>query len=649
MRFGRVGGRPYRVRVRQLPVPDPGTPPLSSPAAFLWWIARRQAALLTGAIAVGIVAAVSAAVMPYLVGRIVDGGLQDGLGAELWRGLGVIAAVGLVQAVANVWGHRLDVENWLRAAYRASQLVGHHVTRTGDQVTSVLPTGEVVATVATDSHWLGQLYANAARAVGSVFAYVVVAVVLMRTSTPLGLLVLLGLPVVVASLAFLVKPLQRRQHIQREAQGKLTTLGADTVSGLRILRGIGGEETFAARYRAQSQEVRKAGVHVAQTQSLLDALQTLLPGAFIAIVVWMGSHLAIAGEITTGELVACYGFAAYLTQPLWTAVEVMRIVTRVVVGSRKILAVLRVPTVAAGPAAGAPAASPREGDDILDEASGLVVRPGRLLALVSADPDESAAVALRIGRLGQGSAADEGAVPGPAVRWGDVALGDLPLAQVRERIVVAESTPTLFTGSLVEELDVRGAATEAELLAALRVADAGDVLDSVPGGLAGDIEEKGRSLSGGQRQRVALARALLTEAEVLVLVEPTSAVDAHTEARIARRLAQARAGRTTVLVTASPLVLDVADEVALLADGRVAARGRHRELMDGHDAASQAYRAVVSRTAGDDDADSADSADSAAGEPIDRAAGAHDTEPTNGAEPDEAQPKKEDSREAARR
>lgn len=613
--------------VRQLPVPDPGTPPLSSPAAFLWWVARRQAGLLTAGVAVGIVGAVTAAVMPYLVGRIVDGGLEDGLGAELWKGCAVLAAVGLVQLVANVWGHRLDVENWLRSAYRTSQLVGHHVTRTGDRVTAELPTGEVVATVATDSHWLGELYANTARAIGSVAAYAVIAVVLMRTSTPLGLLVLLGLPVVVVSLAFLVKPLQRRQLAQREAQGRLTTLGADTVSGLRILRGIGGEEVFAGRYRAQSQRVRRAGVHVAQTQSLLDALQTLLPGAFLAIVVWVGSHLAIAGEITTGQLVACYGFAAYLTQPLWTAVEMMRIVTRVVVGTRKMLAVLRVPAVAdsvgAGDDAGHGAASPRPGDEIVDEASGLAVRPGLLLALVSADPDESAALALRIGRFGAPDAPDATeAGMRPAVRWGGASLDDLPLAEVRERIVVAESTPTLFTGPLAEELDVRGRATEADMLAALHVADAADVLDSVPGGLAGEVEEKGRSLSGGQRQRVALARALLTEAEVLVLVEPTSAVDAHTESRIAQRLARARAGRTTVLVTASPLVLDVADEVALLVDGRLVARGRHRELMDGHDAAAQAYRAVVSRTSGED--------------------AAHPT--TTG-----AAPTKEDSREAARR
>ena len=145
---------------------------------------------------------------------------------------------------------------------------------------------------------------------------------------------------------------------------------------------------------------------------------------------------------------------------------------------------------------------------------------------------------------------------------------------MRERIVVAEATPHLFSGLLEEELDVRGSATQDDLLRVIATADAQDVLDSVPDGLAGELPEKGRSLSGGQRQRVALARALLIDPEILVLVEPTSAVDAHTEARIAARLADVRRGRTTLVVTASPLVLDHVDEVAFVQDG-VVRRPRH--------------------------------------------------------------------------
>jgi len=525
-----------------------------------------------------------------------------------------------VGAVANVVGHRIDVQNWLHAAFRTSQLLGYHVSRTGDAVTEKLPTGEVVATVASDSLRLGEVYYISARFVGGVVAYVVVAFLLLDSSVTLGVAVLVGLPVVASALALVVRPLQRRQAAQRAAQGRLTTLGADTVSGLRILRGIGGEDVFVGRYREQSQLVRATGVKVAQTQSALDALQVLLPGLFVAGVVWFGARLAISGEITAGQLVTFYGYAAFLTEPLTTATKAVQSTIRAVVGVRRILAVLRVPVTGADPehlsigSEGAAAGSTGRTDstdstgsraavDLVDEASGLHVRAGSVTAVVGADPEETARIAARLGMLGRPSdlhTPDAASSGGRArVLLGGVPLTDLGRPEVRRRVVVAESAAQLFTGTLREQLDVRGGAPTEALLRALQPADGHDVLTSVPGGLEGDVEEKGRSLSGGQRQRVALARALVAEPEVLVLVEPTSAVDAHTEARIARRLAEARDGRTTLIVTVSPLVLDQVSEVAFVRDGRVARQATHRALLAAKDPVGAAYRRVVSRAAGE--------------------------------------------------
>jgi ABC-type multidrug transport system fused ATPase/permease subunit len=592
--------------MRSLPYAHPGTPPLTTPAAYLWWVARRQGWLLLAGAAVGTIGVVSQAALPYLLGRTVDTGLDSGLSQVLWASAALMLGVGFVGAVANVVGHRIDVQNWLRAAYRSSQLLGHHVSRTGDAVTAELPTGEVVATVASDSLRLGEAYYISARFVGGVVAYVVVAFLLLDTSVTLGVAVLVGLPLVAAALGLVVRPLQRRQAAHRAAQGRLTTLGADTVSGLRILRGIGGEDVFVARYAEQSQRVRAAGVQVARTQSVLDALQVLLPGLFVAGVVWFGARLAITGEITAGQLVTFYGYAAFLTEPLTTATKMVQSTIRAVVGARRILTVLRVPLTGADPEhldrehldsehpnsehlGDAPVA--RGPVDLVDEASGLRVAAGSLTALVSADPAETTRTAARLGALG-----DLGA---GRVVLGGVPVDALPRAQVRQRVVVAESTAQLFTGTLWDQLDVRGGATAEILLAALEAADGHDVLTSVPGGLGGTIEEKGRSLSGGQRQRVALARALVADPEVLVLVEPTSAVDAHTEARIAGRLAGARAGRTTVVVTTSPLVLDQVDEVGFVIDGVVVRQATHRSLLAGTDAVAAAYRRVVSRASGE--------------------------------------------------
>jgi ABC-type multidrug transport system fused ATPase/permease subunit len=578
--------------VRSLPLDDPGTPPLSGPVRYLWWLACRQWGILAVAVLLGTVLFAAQATLPFLTGRAIDSGLENGFGPDLWRAAGVLGILGCISAAAGAIGHRYDIANWLRAAFTSSQLVGRTVSRSGHAITAELPTGEVVSAVANDALRIGELYAVLARFVGSVVAYAIVAVLMLRVSVPLGLVVVLGLPTVAIALGALVRPLQRRQMAQREASGRLTTLGSDTVSGLRILRGIGGEGVFNARYRAQSQTVRQRGVEVAGTQSWLDALQVLLPGTFVVVLVWLGAHMAVDGTITPGQLVSTYGYAAFLGWPVQNATLMVQSATRSHVGARKLIAVLRVvPSSGATPGT---AAAPPHGATLVDETSGVRVESGRLVALVAADPDESARIATRLGRFD-----DELEAPTP-VTLGGVRLADLDKAAVRERIVVAEATPHLFSGTLASELDVHGPGDEERLLAAIALADAHDVVDSTPDGLAGELPEKGRSLSGGQRQRVALARALLLEPEILVLVEPTSAVDAHTEARIASRLVDARRGHTTLVVTASPLVLDHVDEVQFVHGGTVVARGTHDELLSSTEAWAPAYLRVVGRSMDDD-------------------------------------------------
>ena len=562
-----------------LPVADPGRPDTRSPFRLLVWVGRHQKWTLSVAIAFGIVWMVAQALMPYAIGQAIQQGVVDGDNDALARFCILLAVLGVVQAAAGVMRHRYAVQNWLQASFRLAQIVGHHAAHTGDAVRAELSTGEVVAVVSNDALRAGGAFDILARLAGGIVSYIVVAVILLSTSTKLGLLVLLGVPLLTLSLSVVIKPLQQRQREQREEVGQLTALGADTAAGLRVLRGVGGEQAFFNRYQLRSESVRLAGVKVATPQSTLDAAQVLLPGLFVVLVTWVGAHLAASGDITAGQLVAFYGYAGFLVIPLRTSAEAVEKITRALVGARRMLRVLAVERVVKEPVD--PLPEPPAGVPLSDPDSGLTIAQGRLTCLVSAAPDETSLLADRLGRI----------IASSGVLLGDTELDRLPLAVVRRRILVSEPDPLIFSGTLRSELDPWTRSTDSEITDAIEVAAAEDVLIALPAGLDEVVDERGRSFSGGQRQRLVLARALLADAEILVLVEPTSAVDAHTEARIARQLHDFRAGKTTVVVSSSPLVLDQADVVVLIADGRVQAEGTHRELLRTH----PAYRDVVTR------------------------------------------------------
>jgi ABC-type multidrug transport system fused ATPase/permease subunit len=299
--------------------------------------------------------------------------------------------------------------------------------------------------------------------------------------------------------------------------------------------------------------------------------------------------------------VAFYGYAAFLVMPLRTLTETSNRYLRAHVAAKKIIRVLAlehdlddvaesgshadVRKTALTGSCSCSDPGPGPGSGVLADArSGLSLTPGILTAVAAADPREAIALADRLGRY---TADDEG-----AVTLDGVPLTALPLTEVRRRILVADNDARLFAGRLSEELAPTGAPAEpGALTAALHTAAAEDIVEALPNGLDTVVAERGRSFSGGQQQRLRLVRALMADPETLLLVEPTSAVDAHTEARIAERLATARIGRTTVVLTTSPLMLDRADRVAYLKDGRVLAEGTHRSLLE----TDSAYRATVTR------------------------------------------------------
>ncbi|MGA5289713.1 ABC transporter ATP-binding protein [Streptomyces pseudogriseolus] len=573
------------MQIHDLPYPDPGVPDARSGPRFLWWLFRNQLGGQLKSLAWGLLHFVSVASLPFCVGVAVQAAV-DRSGGRLALAGGLMALAGAGVAVGDTFLHRAAVTNWITAAARVQQLLGRKAAVLGSVLTRRVAAGEVVAVSTGDVEKIGWFVEALSRFTAAAVTLVAVTVGLLVYQPALGAVVAVGLPVLALAVLPLLPPATRRADVQREKAGRATELASDTVAGLRVLRGIGGEDLFLDRYRHASQEVRHAAVRSARMWSLIAAVQVLLPGLLLITVVWYGVRLARDGRIDVGELVTVYSSVMLLTFPLRHFEEIAMAYSFSRPSARRaarVLALERATDTVGTRAAETPAG------DLYDPETGLCAPSGSLTAVVCGDPDAAGRLAERLG----GHAAQDGT----SVLLGGVPLDELPLDSARTAVLVQDKDPVLLSGTLRELLDVPASGAVGPG-AALKAAQCQDVLAAlVQGSLGADdpmdahITERGRSLSGGQRQRLALARSLVTDPEVLVLDEPTSAVDSHTEARIAQGVRGLRSGRTTVVFTSSPLLLDRADRVVFLHEGTVVAVGGHRELVR----TEPRYRAVVTR------------------------------------------------------
>ncbi|MFD8911459.1 ABC transporter transmembrane domain-containing protein [Streptomyces sp. NPDC059575] len=602
------------MQIQDLPYPDPGMADARSGPHLLWWLFRNQRGGQLKALLWGMLHFSAVCALPFCVGLAVEAAVK-GSATGLLRTGGLLLLCGTCVAVGDTFLHRAAVTNWITAAARLQQLLARKAAHLGSALTRRVAAGEVVAVSTGDVEKIGWFVEAVSRFTAAALTVVLVSVALIVYQPALGVVVAVGLPLVALAVLPLLPRATRRADIQREKAGRATELASDTVAGLRVLRGIGGEELFLTRYRSASQEVRHAAVRSARMWSLISAIQVVVPGLLLIAVVWYGVQLAHEGRVTVGELVTVYSAVMILNYPLRHFEEIAMAFSFSRPSATRAARVLslRRPTDAEGTGAGGTGTDEVPGGDLRDPLTGLLAPARRFTAVVCGDPDAAGELAARLG--------GHPAEPGPSVLLGGVALNDLPLDRARTAVLVQDKDPVLLSGSLRELLDVpaSGAVRAEDALAA---AQCDDVLDALAQASldASDpmdtrITERGRSLSGGQRQRLALARSLVTDPEVLVLDEPTSAVDSHTEARIAEGLRGLRSGRTTVVFTSSPLLLDRADSVVFLHEGTVAANAPHRELI----ATDPRYRAVVTRETEDEKDGSAHDGTTDPASPLERA------------------------------
>ncbi|WP_079188331.1 ABC transporter ATP-binding protein [Streptomyces sp. CB02009] len=526
------------------------------------------------------------ALVPVVIGATIDTAVATGSTSALLRLLIALAVLFLVLSTCYRVSARITEGSGELAAHRLRlDLATRVLDPRGGADANRLP-GALTSIATNDARRVGSVATIIAYGVSAVAALVISAVALLRISVPLGLLVLLGIPPLLWLGHRISRPLEQRSEAEQERAAHASGVAADLVSGLRVLKGMGAESAAVARYRTTSQDSLSAALRAARSRAGHEGAVLALTGVFIAVIGVVGAYLAMDGSISVGDLVAAVGLAQFLLGPFQLLGYVNAELAQGRASAKRIAEVLASPE-AVGTGHDVPA----------DGAAGHVALRGVTLGTLKGVDLELPAGSLTGIVARDAAAANDLLVclareADPAE--GAVELDGAPLTSLdpdalRRVVLVAHHDADLFESTLLDNVRAGAADDTAAVERALRASAADDVARLLPDGGDTLLAERGRSLSGGQRQRVALARALAADRPVLVLHDPTTAVDTVTESHIAARLREVRRDRTTILVTTSPALLAVTDRVIVLEDGAVQATGRHTELL----AADATYRAAV--------------------------------------------------------
>lgn len=516
------------------------------------------------------------AMTPVVIGMVIDHGIATGQVRAFVLWLLVLAALMTGFSLAYRFGGRLGFRSVQEESHALRSEVAGHVLDPRGADTEELP-GAVLSLATADADMTGLVVRQVGFALGSLVAVLAISGYLLVTDWVMGALVLIGMPVVVAVTQLLAPAVARRTEAQQATIARASGVASDLMAGLRPLKGVGAEDVATRRYRTASEAAQRASITMAGAWGILAGVSSGLSVVFLAVVAAVAGMRALDGAITLGQFVAIVGVAQYLAEPIVALGELTAQAAASVASGGRISRFLHTsPLVSGGEVVPPRTPSSLVFDNVeAGSLSGLhlTVSPGRLVALVSDDPD----VGDTVMRLLHGTAAPERG----QVSLGSYALSELSLDARRDAMLVNDHHADLFEGTIHDAIDPGRRLSPEQLAELLAASAATDVVAAHADGLDHRIRAGGGTLSGGQRQRLTLARALAENRPVLVLHDPTTAVDAVTEQRIAAGLLGARRDRATLLLTSSPALLDVAHEVVVVRDGVVAARGRHRELLVG--------------------------------------------------------------------
>ncbi|WP_354514269.1 ABC transporter ATP-binding protein [Paenarthrobacter sp. 4246] len=543
---------------------------------------------------------VSEALVPATIGAAVDKAIAPhDAGALLWW-LGALAVVFVVLALSWRIGTLATNRSFLYGSHDLRQLAVERTLHPRGLAARRAP-GEIVAIASSDADRVAGLSWLIGGGLAAAAGVATSAVTLLMISVPLGIAVLVATPVMLVVMQRLTKPLEDRSDVEQSSAARAGALATDFVTGSRPLKGLGAEEAAVIRYQEASRTSLLAGLRAVRSRSAYNGASTALSAAFLAGIAFFAAWFAVQGSITVGQLVAIVGVAQYVQGPMaalgFLSVELARkrasavriavlleepdAVPAPVDGER--LAAAERTTAAAGSAARptfvgepAPLLELRDCPDNSDFPP-FTASAGEIVGVVL--PDGSQARRL-VDTLGCRTPAPRGAV---SIDGHDAA--DLDPMDVRSKVFADSHEGVLFRGTVRDNVAAADAALQERALAAAAVED---FISQLPEGPETVLTGHGQSLSGGQRQRLVLSRSLHQRQPVLVLHDPTTAVDTATEAVIADGLGNFP-DKALVLVTTSPTLLAVCHRVVVGGADGASETGTHRELL----ATSAGYREVV--------------------------------------------------------
>jgi ATP-binding cassette, subfamily B, bacterial len=602
-----------------MPTDSPSSPaPGQTPLAALWRT-REYLRHYYGQLALMLAAAVASAtaqiVIPLLVKAIIDGPIAHGDAAALLPLGAAAAGFGIAQAALNLYRRWVQASAVTGMERSMRDSLYAHLQRLHAGFHDEWQSGQLLSRATNDLAAIRRF-----AGFGTVFfitniaTFIAVVALLIRLIWWLGLLtacILAPIVVICARFERRYRVLSRRAQDQ---QGDLATYVEEAAAGVRVLKSLGRRDEACARHSAQTALVRDTQMQKARLRGTFWAGLDLVPNAVIGLILLLGALAVARKELSLGGLVAFIALALQLVWPIEATGFILATGQEAATAAQRIYEIFDTePAVADRTEERGSLRPSDEGgmrikrpggakqhtylhfDNVWFRYPGVAVpvlrgvtldlEPGETVALVGPNGSGKTTLLQLVPRLAEVSAG--------SIRLGGTDIRDLPLTALRSAVACAFEDPTLFSASVRENVSYGApGAQEEEILAALAAAQA-DFAADLPWGLDTRIGEQGMALSGGQRQRVALARAILARPSVLLLDDPLSALDVHTEARVTSALGQVLAGTTGLVVAHRPSTVALADRVALLDQGIIVATGSHQHLL----ASEPLYRELMTGAA----------------------------------------------------